>query len=138
MGDAKLIEGLNRMLTQEYACAIRYATHAAIITGPYAQVVSARLKEIAGDEARHAKMLRDRIVALGGAPTMDVSADDLKPATTLEDIIKVNMAEEHAAIRGYRDVLKRVPSDNVILLRTIEDIIRDEQEHLEELEALRP
>ena len=44
---ARLIEALNRMLAKEHGCAIRYATHAALITGPYVDPVSARLREIA-------------------------------------------------------------------------------------------
>lgn len=138
MDETKVIETLNRLLAQEHACAIRYATHAAVVTGPYAEAVSARLKEISGDEWRHAEKLRDRILALGGTPTMEVSAEDLKPATTLDDILKVNIAEELKAIRGYTKVLEDVPGSNVILFQTIQEIIRDEQEHLEELEALKP
>ena len=47
MTDKELIEALNQMLEQEHACAIRYATHAAIVSGPYSETVAARLKEIA-------------------------------------------------------------------------------------------
>jgi len=77
MDTKKIIEGLNRMLEQEHACAIRYATHAAVVTGPYAESVAARLKEIAGDEREHAGKLRARIAALGGTPSMQVSTGDL-------------------------------------------------------------
>ena len=44
----ELIKMLNKMLAQEHACAIRYATHAAMVSGPYAETVAARLSEIAG------------------------------------------------------------------------------------------
>lgn len=137
MEKKELIEALNRMLAQEHACAIRYATHAAVITGPYADAVATRLKEIATDELLHAEKLRDRILALGGTPTMDVRTEDLKAATTLEHILRVNIAEEEAAIRGYTTILEGLSLSNVILFQTIQEIIRDEQEHLEELEALR-
>jgi bacterioferritin (cytochrome b1) len=49
-----LIESLNRMLAQEHACAIRHATHAAVVEGPWSEPVAARLEEIAGDEVLHA------------------------------------------------------------------------------------
>lgn len=137
MDDPKVIEALNRMLAQEHACAIRYATHGAIIAGPYSEAVSARLREIATDELLHAEKLRDRILALGGTPTMEVSTGDLKPAITLEEILAVNIAEEEGAIRGYTEILEGLPMNNVILFQTIQEIIRDEQEHLEELDALK-
>jgi bacterioferritin len=137
MDKKELIAALNGMLEQEHACAIRYATHAAVIEGPYSETVATRLKEIATDELLHAEKLRDRILALGGNPSMGVSTDDLKPARTLDLILKVNIAEEKDAIEGYTVILEQVPISNVILFQTLQEIIRDEQEHLEELEALR-
>ncbi|OGT49399.1 MAG: hypothetical protein A3F17_00800 [Gammaproteobacteria bacterium RIFCSPHIGHO2_12_FULL_41_15] len=132
----QLIDLLNKVLEQEHACAIRYATHAAMVSGPYAEAVAARFKEIAGDEIMHAEMLRDRIITLGGVPSMQVSADDLKHGDNLETMLNINIAEEKHAIKAYLAILKNIPADNIILHRTIEDIIRDEQEHLEELENL--
>jgi bacterioferritin len=137
MNNTTMVEDLNRMLAQEHACSIRYATHAATVTGPYAEAVTARLKEISGDEVLHAEKLRDRILALGGTPTMQVSTEDLKPAKTLEGILKINIEEETGAIESYKAILNNVSPANVILFQTIQEIIRDEQEHLEELEALR-
>ncbi len=134
--NAQLIDGLNHILEQEHACAIRYNTHAAMIKGPYAETVAARLREIAHDEIRHAEMLRERIVALGGEPSMMVSTKDLKPAYTLEDMLRINIEEEKEAIEHYLALFKNVPSSNAILYQTIQDLIRDEQEHLEELENL--
>jgi rubrerythrin len=67
---------------------------------------------------------------------MSVSADDLRPATGLEEILSINIEEERAAIRAYATILERVTMDNVILFQTLQEIIRDEQEHLEELQAL--
>lgn len=137
MTDKEMIDSLNRMLSQEHACAIRYATHAAVVSGPYAEAVTARLKEISTDEQMHAEQLRDRIVGLGGTPTMDVRKEDLKPATTLDEIIDVNVDEEKDAIRSYTKILEGLSPSNAILFQTIQTILRDEQEHLEELEALR-
>ena len=137
MTKTELVAALNAMLEQEHACAIRYATHAAIVSGPYSETVAARLKEIATDELLHAEKLRDRILALGGNPSMAVSVEDLKPARTLDTILKVNIAEETNAIAGYTRILEAVPITNVILFQTLQELIRDEQEHLEELDALR-
>lgn len=136
MQDEQLIEALNGLLSQEHACAIRYATHAAVVTGPYADIVQARLEEIASDEVSHAKKLRDRILAVGGLPTMDVNREDLKSAGTLRQILSINIGEEKEAIRRYTDLLKSIPPGNAILFRTIQAILSDEQEHLERLEAL--
>lgn len=138
MDKKMVINALNKILEQEHACAIRYATHAAVIQGPYAETVAARLKEIAGDEIDHAEKLRDRITALGGVPSMQVSTGDLKYADTLEEILAINIQEERDAIIAYEAVFKVIPPENVILYQTLQYLIRDEQEHLEELENLLP
>ncbi len=135
--DQNLIAKLNDMLRQEHACAIRYATHAAVVTGPASETIKARLKEIAGDEVEHAEKLRDRIVALGGKPSMDIHLDDLKEAYDLPTILQINMREEADAIKNYTAILEMVPETDVILYETIRGIIEDEQEHLEELSKLR-
>jgi bacterioferritin (cytochrome b1) len=134
--EAELIEKLNKMLRQEHACNIRYATHAAVVSGPSSEPISARLKEISGDEAEHAEKLRERIVALGGKPTMAIATEDLKEAYELKDILAINMREENDAIALYTEILAMVPETNVILYRTLQDIIKDEQDHLEELSNL--
>lgn len=134
----KYITALNRMLSQEHACAIRYATHAAVVTGPYADTLQARLKEISTDEVLHAEKLRDRILALGGMPTLEVNREDLKSAQTLQQILSINIEEEKRAICCYTEILNSIPPSDAILFQTIQAILCDEQEHLEELESLKP
>ena len=133
----KLFTMLNNALAQEHACQIRYLTHAAVITGPYAELVANRLKEIAEDEKNHAIQLRDRITALGGTPTMEVDNKDLIHAKTLKEILDVNIREEEGAIQLYGSILEAVGHEGAILFETVEDILKDEQEHKEELERLR-
>jgi len=132
-----LIDQLNEMLMQEHACHIRYSTHAAVITGPASEEIKERLLEIAADEAEHAKKLRDRIVALGGKPSLQVHTADLIEAYDLESMLEINIREEAQAIAAYTKILKSVPETNVILYRTLQDIIQGEQEHMEELSGLR-
>lgn len=134
--NTKTIKALNDMLAQEYSCAIRYLTHASVVKGPYAESVAARLNEIADDEIRHSMMLRERITALGGQPVMQVHEKDLVYAEDLDEILRINMEEEKEAISSYLKILDNTSTNNVILYRTIQDIIQDEQEHLEELENL--
>nr|BAL54155.1 bacterioferritin [uncultured Acidobacteriota bacterium] len=138
MDREKILNALNKALAQEHACFIRYKTHAAVITGPYAKPIREQLDEIAEDEESHARDLRDRITGLGGTPTMDVTAEDLIPAATLEEILRVNIEEEKKAIALYQEILEQIPREQRLLYETIEHILQDEQEHLEELERLRP
>src|SRR5947207_6004043 len=133
----KIINALNEALAQEHGCYVRYKTHAAVITGPYVEAVANRLKEIAGDESDHAEKLRDRITALGGTPTMETAKEELIAATTLKQILAVNLKEEAKAINHYKSILNMVDrTEDILLYEVIEDIIEEEQEHREELNRL--
>jgi bacterioferritin len=137
MDREKIINALNEALAQEHGCYVRYKTHAAVITGPYAEAVANRLKEIAGDESDHAEKLRDRITALGGTPTMETAKEELIAATTLKQILAVNLKEEAKAINHYKSILNMLDrTEDILLYEVIEDIIEDEQEHREELNRL--
>jgi len=130
----KLIALMNEGLEMEYASYIQYVTQAAITRGPYAEALMARFEEIASDEAEHAKILRSRIVALGGTPTwkvgeIQIHADSLKA-------IHINLRYERDTVKFYQTLINQIPHDEVILYEAIEHILQDSQEHVEELERL--
>ena len=136
MDTTLIVKSLNSALVQEHACAIRYMTHAEMVTGLSAESVSARLQEIGGDEWGHAKKLRERITALGGTPSVEVG--EVKTAKSIEEILNINIHEEKDAIVMYQEILKMIPKFQLMrLYETIEDIIQDEEEHLEELSRLK-
>ena len=130
----RLLAFLNEGLEMEYASQIQYLTQAAITKGPYAEGLIARFKEIAGDEAEHADILRRRIVALGGAPTTRVGEIQVHPDSL--KAVQINLKYEKATVDFYRKVLNLIPSDHPILYEAIEHILEDSEEHVEELERL--
>ena len=65
MDNQKVIDQLNHMLEQEHEAAICQVTHTALVKGPYAEVIAARLAEIASDDIEQAKKLRERITSVG-------------------------------------------------------------------------
>lgn len=67
---------------------------------------------------------------------MDVYRDDLKPASTYKGIVGINVLEERGAFHRYVQIPESIPSNDVLPYVTVEGIMRDEQEHLEELRTL--
>ena len=130
----KIIKLMNDGLEMEYASYIQYVTQAAITAGPYAEGLMARFEEIASDEAEHAKLLRQRIVALGGVPTTKVGEIQIHKDSL--QAVKINLKYERDTVTFYRKLLNLIPHDEVILYEAIEHILQDSQEHVEELERL--
>ena len=130
----KIIQLMNEGLTMEYASYIQYVTQAAITTGSYAEGLIARFEEIASDEAEHAKILRGRIAALGGVPTIKVGEIQIHKDSL--QAVKINLKYERDTVTFYRKLLNLIPHDEVILYEAIEHVLQDSQEHVEELERL--
>ena len=131
---AKVLKLMNEGLEMEYASQIQYLTQAAITSGPYAEGLIARFKEIASDEMGHAEILRNRIAALGGTPTTKVGSIQLHKDSL--QAVKINLRYERETVDFYRKLLNLIPHDEVILYEAIEHILQDSQEHVEELERL--
>ena len=130
----KILELLNEGLAMEYASYIQYVTQSAITTGPYAEPLIARFEEIAQDESEHAKILRRRIVALGGVPSTKVGEIQIHKDSL--QAVKINLKYERETVEFYRKILNLIPHDEVILYEAVEHILQDSQEHVEELERL--
>ena len=134
MDAKKLIALLNEGLEMEYASYIQYITQAAITKGPYAEALIARFEEIASDEAEHAKIIRQRVVALGGTPTTKVGKIQVHPDSL--KAVQINLKYEKDTVEFYRKIFNQIPPDDPILYEAIEHILEDSQEHVEELERL--
>ncbi len=131
---AKIIALMNEGLEMEYASHIQYLTQASITRGPYAEGLIARFEEIASDEGEHAKLLRTRIVGLGGVPTTKVG--EIQTHKDSMQAVKINLKYERDTVEFYRKLLNLIPHDEVILYEAIEHILQDSQEHVEELERI--
>jgi bacterioferritin (cytochrome b1) len=69
---------------------------------------------------------------------MEVHTHPFRPSATLAEMLDQNIREEQGAVEEYTRILQMIPRLNVILYETVEDILRDEQEHLEKLLTLKP
>ncbi|CAL7963954.1 Ferritin-like diiron domain-containing protein [Gammaproteobacteria bacterium] len=144
MADIKdeLITMLNQALRLEHAARIQYLAQAELIKGLNAEPVIARLKEIAGDEAKHEDKFRTLIASyLGGEPTMEMAPTH--KANTTEAILKVNLQDEKAAIDFYKQIHAKIMANKEsfpycfdTLEHEVRHIFLEEQEHVTELSTL--
>lgn len=138
----ELITMLNQALRLEHAARIQYLAQAELIKGLNSESLVARLKEIAGDEAKHEGKFRSLIAnCLGGEPIMDMAPTHA--AKTTDEILKVNLQDEKTAIDFYKQIYAKVIAnkDNLpycfeTLEHEIRHVILDEQEHVIEISNL--
>jgi bacterioferritin len=127
-----LIQHLNKDLERELAQIVRYLHHSFIVQGPSRGPLVAMFRQQAQESTDHAVKLGEKITALGGHPTVKVSEIFEPGDQTLEEMLEEDLQAEEAALKEYKKRLKEV-RDDVALRLLIEQIVFEEQTHVEDL-----
>jgi bacterioferritin len=130
-----LIDHLNGDLAAELGAIIQFTIYAAKATGPYRPELANFFLAEVSDEQLHAQYLANKIVALGGEPTtiprlVIVSDSNRKNLETM-------LSDEKNIVKRY--VERRSEAEafgDYGLMVQIEDMIRDESNHAEEVERM--
>ena len=140
----KLIILLNKALADEWLAYYQYWIGAKVISGLMRQAVITELTEHANDELRHAGMLADRILQLGGVPILEPKdwykmtkcgyEAPKNPKAIL--ILKQNIKGEQCAIKVYNQLVKLTKDKDPITYNLVLEILTDEVEHEDDLQTL--
>jgi bacterioferritin len=135
MNAEDLIQHLNEDLAGELGAVIQYTVYAAKATGPYRpQLTQFFLAEIP-DELGHAQFLANKIVALGGEPTIEPRP--VPVVTGNREMLEAVLAAERQALEDYtRRAGEAEAFGDKGLAVQLEDMIRDESGHAEETERI--
>jgi bacterioferritin len=134
-----IIRLLNDSLATELVCVLRYRRHHFTAAGVSSAKIADEFLVHANEEQAHADRLARRIVQLGGEP--DFSPDSLSQrshaaydeSADLTAMIRANLIAERVAIETYSQIISLIGDKDSTTRRLLEDILRDEQEHAEEL-----
>lgn len=130
-----LIDGLNEDLAHEYAAMIMYNHYAATVQGLAGQILKPFFQGEVSDEINHAQFLADKIVALGGTPT--VVPKPVKHASSVKEMLEITLQAEIETIERYTLRCQQAEEAGEIGLKIeLEDIIADETKHKIEIERL--
>ena len=133
-GDVKVIELLNEQLTAELTAINQYFLHAKMQENwGFAKLASYTRSESI-DEMRHAETLTDRILFLEGLPNLQ-RLFPLSIGSTVAEQFRADLAIEHAAVTRLRDGAATMRSvGHLTSARIFEDILADEEHHIDYLE----
>lgn len=133
MSNEEIVEILNKIRVEELTAIMQYSQHHYLAKGISSPVVSEIFRKLSIVEMKHAYAIAERITALGGTPTMKIDKVDVPEK--LEDMIRVNCEVEKGAIEAFKGFIKDV-SEDPTTRRMLEDILADEEDHLDELGKL--
>lgn len=134
MANAELIDSLNRALGLELAGVIQYLQHSFLVTGPEREVFRDFFRDMSGESRDHAGTLGDKIVALGGVPT--VEPGEIRQSTELAEMLRQGLELERAAMDAYMAAWRACTDAELATKFLLEERISSEQGHIEEFEKL--
>ena len=139
---AGIVKLLNDALATELVCVLRYKRHHFTAHGMASPKIAEEFMVHANEEAAHADKLAQRIVQLGGEP--DFSPDSLSgrshadydTSSDLKAMVRANLVAERVAVESYRQMIGLIGDTDPTTRRLLEDILRDEEEHADEMKDL--
>lgn len=126
------LRGLNEDLAYEYAAVITYRTYASSVQGRARLELREFFEGEIPDELAHAQILADRIVALGGAPTVEPT--EVKRADNAQAMLENALQDEIDTIERYVERRKQAEElGHHGIVVDLDDLIRDESNHRDEI-----
>jgi len=141
---SEIIDLLNRAYADEWLAYYQYYIEAKVIKGIMKDSIIVELNEHAADELRHADMVANRILQLGGTPILNPKEwfektncgydepKDFDVVAILEDAIK----GEQCAISTYSSLVELTKDKDIVTYNIVSEILSDEVEHEEDLQAV--
>ena len=134
-GDDRVIEFLNEQLTAELTAINQYFLHGKMQENLGWVKIAKHTRAESLDEMRHAELLTDRILFLDGLPNYQrLSA--LRIGQTISQMLESDMAVEVEAVDRLRRGIEYMRGiGDVTSANIFEDILSDEEEHIDYLET---
>lgn len=137
-----VIKVLNDVLATEIVCVLRYKRHYFMASGINSDGAKAEFLQHANEEQQHADWIATRITQLNGAPNFNPeglasrSHSEYAEGTDLISMLKEDLFAERIAIESYSEIARWLGNDDSTTRKMIEEILKMEEEHAEDLKSL--
>lgn len=133
MDTKRVIEKLNDCLRHEWTGVAQYAQAGFVVTGLWREVYSEMFYGSAKESFGHAKLVGEKIVAMGGVPTIERNA--VKQSNDLLEMLQFALEFETNAVRLYNEALALAEEDRALVV-FLEDILKEEQQGVDEITVI--
>ena len=132
----KIIDALNTILEFELAGVVRY-THYGLMVYGYSRIpIISWLRDQATESLDHANKAGELITNLGGHPSLAIGPLLETQNHDIGNILRESLEHEKNALDCYRDLLKLVEGESVMLEEYAREMIYTEELHLGEVDKM--
>lgn len=137
----EIIKELNKALSDEWLAYYQYWLGEKLVKGKFRDQAAKELGEHAGDELKHAGMIADRIIQLGGTPVLKPEdwyklsncGYDAPENPDVIPVVKQNIKGEQCAIDVYQKLAEMLKDKDPVTYYMVLSILKDEIEHEDDL-----
>jgi bacterioferritin (cytochrome b1) len=131
--EPEIIDGLNELLSIEYTSMIQLMQHSYCLQGVERQAFLDLLRGHAKDTVKHGAELGDKIVALGGVPTVAIGT--IRQSTDWREMLTQDLEQHRDAVATIDALVARCDERRYVALRVLlEEMSYEETLFLEDLE----
>ncbi|MDX1945324.1 MAG: ferritin-like domain-containing protein [Pirellulaceae bacterium] len=130
MDKTKVIDKLNECLRHEWTGVAQYAQAGFVVSGLWREVYSDMFFDSAKESFGHAKKVGEKLVSLGGIPTVERNA--VKQTQDLLELLNFALEFESKAVKLYGEALTLAAGDRALEV-FIENILEEEQDGVDKL-----
>lgn len=134
MASEELIGYLNKAMSLELSGVIQYSQHSYLVTGSDREVFKDFFRDQAEEAQKHANFLGDKIVSIGGVPTVEPAM--IRQSVDLKEMLKQDLELEREALAAYMEAWNACGEEDLPTKFWLEGQVAEEQLHVEELEKL--
>lgn len=133
MVDQEILDGLNEIMSTEYTSMIQLMQHSFLMQGADRYTFADLLRDHAKDTLSHARELGDKIVSLGGIPTVQIG--EVRQSADTTEMLRQDLEQHRAAIAKIDEMVAKADAQRVVALRVLlEEMSLEETRFMEELE----
>ncbi len=133
---------LQGAIASEIICVLRYQQHFYMTTSVFQDPIQGMLKEHWEDEQGHLGRIAERMKQLGGIPNFNPEGlserayAQFESGHSLSELLRQDLIAERIVIKMYSDIVRFFGSGDPVSRRLFEDILKDEEDHADEIADL--
>lgn len=133
MADSEIVDGLNEIMSTEYTSMIQLMQHSFLMQGADRYTFGDLLRDHAKDTLKHARELGDKIVSLGGVPSVQIG--EVMQSSDTQEMLRQDLEQHRAAVAKIDEMIDKADARKIVALRVLlEEMSYEETQFLEELE----
>jgi bacterioferritin len=133
MVDQEILTGLNEIMSTEYTSMIQLLQHSFLMQGADRYTFADLLRDHAKDTVSHARELGDKIVSLGGVPSVQIG--EVRQSTDTTEMLRQDLEQHRMAVEKINEMVQKADERKLVALRVLlENMSFEETQFLEELE----